>query len=590
MIHQKERTMTQSKINLKPILFFLLLIGNLPNGISQDKAKQIDELLTSYAEYGMFSGSALVVDGGETIYKNGFGLANIEWNISNTPQTKFRIGSLTKQFTAMLVMQQVEAGKLDLQQPISKYLPDYPKQNGDIISIHHLLTHTSGTPNFTAFPEYNDYMTREFSPEDLVQVFADSALEFTPGTQYNYSNSGYVLLGYILETVAETSYEDLLQNKIFAPLNMRNSGYDHHATILTNRATGYFQSLTKSRNAAYIDMSVPYAAGAIYSTVEDLFVWDQALYSNELLSEKHREQLFTPHTPAGRFDYGYGWAMGDIPLGTSGDSVYVVHHSGGINGFTSLITRFPKEGNSVILTGNIATDALEEITRSIANVLYGQPFESPKKPFAREIYIWMKANKPKEVVKLYSKYKNDKTYSSLNEAEMNQLGYEYLWSHRMDQALAVFEINVDAFPNSSNAYDSYGEALIYNGDRKASIENYKKSVELNPYNQNGIDMLKRMGVELEAEDVSVAESILKTYTGIYQLMPSFSIVITLEDQKIYGQGTGQPKLELLPKSENHFYSNVVDAQVVFNKNQDDGKITSLTLIQGGAQQIGNKVK
>jgi len=579
--------MKHAKLDLKRTIFLWLFIGNLTMVLGQDKAQQVEKLMNAYTDYGQFSGAVLVADQGNVIYKGGFGLANVEWDAANTPDTKFRIGSLTKQFTSMLVMQQVEEGKLDLNKPISTYLPDYPKPNGNNITIHHLLTHSSGIPNFTAFPEYGKYMKMEFSPADLVKTFADSTLEFTPGEQYNYSNSGYVLLGYILETVTEQSYEDLLQNKIFEPLGMENSGYDHHGPILPKRATGYFKTLTRSRNADFIDMSVPYAAGAIYSTVGDLYKWDRALYTDKLLSKEFRDKIFSPYISAGRFNYGYGWAMGNIPVGNT--EVYVVHHSGGINGFTALITRFTKDDKFVILTGNIASDALEDITRSIANVLYGQPFEAPKKPLAQEVYQWMQDNKPKQVMKLYKKHKDDDVYAPLSEFDMNMLGYEYLWSHRMDEALAIFQINVEAFPNSANVYDSYGEALIYNGNRKASIENYKKSLELDPSNQGAIDMLKRMGVTLEAKEVEVTEALLKSYVGTYQLMPSFSIVITQEGNRIFGQATGQPKLELFPKAENHFYSNVVDAQVVFNKNLDNGKITSLTLVQGGAQQIGKKI-
>lgn len=581
--------MTRTKYDLKWGFLLVFLLGNLSLALGQDKATQIDKLMKAYTEYGEFSGAVLVADHGKVIYKNGFGLANIEWNAKNTPDTKFRIGSLTKQFTSMLVMQQVAAGKLDLHKPISTYLPDYPKPNGDQITLHDLLTHSSGIPNFTSFPTYGKMMKMEFTPAELVQTFADSTLEFAPGSQYQYSNSNYVLLGYILETVTGQSYEDLLQQNILDPLGMKNSGYDHHGPILPKRATGYFKTLTQSRNADFIDMSVPFAAGAIYSTVEDLYKWDRALYTDKLLPKKYRDQIFTPYVSAGRFDYGYGWAMGKIPVGTSGDSTYVVHHSGGINGFTALITRFTQDDKFVILTANIATDALEDITLSIANVLYDQPYEAPKKPMALAIYQWMKDNKPNQVMKRYHQHKDDNMYAPLSEFDMNMLGYAYLWSHQMDQALTIFKINVEAFPNSANVYDSYGEALIYNGDRKASIENYKKSLELNPANTGAIAMLKRMGVEMDTKAAIATEAQLKSYVGTYQLMPSFSIVITREGKQLFGQATGQPKLELLPKTANHFYSNVVDAQVVFNKG-DNGKVTSLTLIQGGSQQLGKKVK
>ncbi|MFK7953149.1 MAG: serine hydrolase [Ekhidna sp.] len=585
--------MTQTKIYLKGVLLLCTLFGNLHLANGQNKKAQIEKLLNTYAEYGLFSGSVLVAEDGGLLYKNGFGLANIEWRMSNTAQTRFRIGSITKQFTSMLVMQLVEEGKLDLKTPISTYLPDYPKENGSIITIHHLLSHTSGIPNFTSLPEYREYMRKQMSPSALVQTFADLELEFTPGEQYNYSNSGYVLLGYILETVAQDSYKNLLQDRIFTPLGMKNSGYDNHNTIIPNRATGYFTTITKARNADFVDMTVPYAAGAIYSTVEDLFLWDRALYTNKLLTQKFRDQLFTSHISAGRFDYGYGWAVGNVPIGASGETAFVVHHSGGINGFTSLITRFTKDDHFIVLTANTATDMLEEITNSIALILYDQPVMAPKKSFAREISTWMNEKKPKEVLKLYRKNANGTEFRPLNEFEMNQLGYDYLGSGQMQQALTIFQINIEAFPSSFNVYDSYAEALLMSGNMKESIKNYQKSLEINPDNRNGIQMLKRMGVEVEAKNpptIQVDTELLMKYVGTYQLMPTFIIEITVEGQKIFGQATGQPKLELFSKSTTEFYSKMVDAQVIFNTDSGNGAIESLTLVQGGSKSIAKKVK
>ena len=237
----------------------------------QSKTKQLDDLLNKYTQYGQFNGSVLVADQGKIIYKKGFGMANMEWDIPNAPDTKHRLGSITKQFTAMLIMQLVADGKLDLQSPVSKYLPDYSHVNGDKITIHQLLNHTSGTPNYTSFPKFFKEMSRNsYTPTEMLETFADSTLNFTPGERFAYSNSGYILLGAIIEKVTGKSYEKVLQEKIFDPLKMKDTGYDHHNAILKKRATGYEMKGSLPENSPYIDMSTPYAAGSMYSTVEDL--------------------------------------------------------------------------------------------------------------------------------------------------------------------------------------------------------------------------------------------------------------------------------------------------------------------------------
>src|SRR5687768_17919018 len=222
------------------IVGVFLVTGSFNVACAQAKVDKLDKLISAYAEYGKFNGSVLVAEKGKVIYKKGFGLADMEWNIPNQPDTKHRLGSITKQFTAVAIMQLVEQGKLKLDVPISSWLPDYPKKSGDVITIHHLLTHSSGIPNMTSFPGFfKDVMRNSYSPVQLVNISADSTLQFKPGERFAYSNSGYLLLGYIIEKVTGKSYEQVLQENIFTPLKMNNTGYDHHSALLKIRARGY---------------------------------------------------------------------------------------------------------------------------------------------------------------------------------------------------------------------------------------------------------------------------------------------------------------------------------------------------------------
>ncbi|MEL6593113.1 MAG: serine hydrolase domain-containing protein, partial [Bacteroidota bacterium] len=281
--------------NLSTILksgAFCLLLFSFAKIQAQDKAATMDSLMRVYAQYGQFNGSVLVAQKGKIVYEDAFGYANFEWDVPNTIDTRFRLASVSKQFTAMLIMQLVAEGKLALNEPISTYLPDYPKAQADKVRLHHLLTHSSGIPNFTSFPAYRKMMRQPISVEALVATFADSALEFTPGERFAYSNSGYALLGYIIEQVGGQSYEEAMQQRIFEPLGMKNSGYAHNQPIIKKRASGYNQNAGQFTNANHIEMTVPYAAGGLYSTVGDLQLWDQALYGEKLLPAKYRDMMF----------------------------------------------------------------------------------------------------------------------------------------------------------------------------------------------------------------------------------------------------------------------------------------------------------
>lgn len=478
----------------KTLLLIQTLLLSSFLSFGQSKNEQLDNLLGLYAEYGQFNGSVLIAHQGEKIYNKGFGFANLEWNVPNKPDTKFRIGSLTKQFTAMLVMQLVEQGKLELNSPISNYLPNYPKPNADSITIHHLLTHSSGIINYTEIRNLQGNLNlHRYTPDEFVQFFADSTLQFKPGTKFSYSNSGYFLLGFILEKVTNKSYELLLKENIFVPLKMNNTGYDHHRTILKNRASGYQREWngTVLLNAPYLDMSVPYAAGAIYSTVEDLFLWDQALYTNQLLSKENTELLFKEHIQTESNHYGYGWGIANIPLGESDDHIKVATHGGAINGFHTEIMRNPSDSSLIVLLNNTGMQPLDEINRAILGILYDKPYNLPTLSLANTLFEIINEHGISEGLKHFEKAKNSKEYS-LDEDEMNIIGYRLLLARKNKEAIEVFKLNVSSFPNSGNAYDSLGEAYMTDGNNELAIKNYKKAVELDPTNINGIEILKQL--------------------------------------------------------------------------------------------------
>jgi len=453
-----------------------------------DKAQSIDQLMKVYHDYGLFNGSVLVAEKGKVILKKGYGLANMEWNIPNTADTRFRLGSITKQFTSMLIMQLVEQGKIKLDAPLSTYLPDYRKDTGSKVTIHQLLNHTSGIPSYTGIPGFFANEVRDpYTPDEFIRKYCSGELEFEPGAKFKYNNSGYFILGAVIEHVTGKPYAVVLREKIFSPLGMDASGYDLHTPIITKRAAGYQKGLNGYVNAPYLDMSIPYAAGSLYSTVEDLYIWDRALYTDKLLSPKMKAKLFTPYMKG----YGYGWGIGTREIGSR--KVNTIGHGGGIHGFNTLITRYVDQQHLVVLLNNTGGTKLGEMTAQIANVLYGEPVVPPKKPAAR---ILMKAYSEKGVAggeAEFAKLLDDGGYD-LNEAMLNNLGYALLGRDKVAEAISIFTKNTELYPDSANTWDSLAEGYLKKGDKEKAIKYYKKTLEMNANNPGAVENLKKLGV------------------------------------------------------------------------------------------------
>ncbi|HET6891567.1 MAG TPA: serine hydrolase, partial [Pyrinomonadaceae bacterium] len=427
---------------------------------------------------------------GKVIYKKGFGLANMEWNIPNAPDTRFRLGSITKQFTATLIMQLVEQGKLKLDGKISDYLPEYRKEIGEKVTVHQLLNHTSGIPSYTGLPGFfNDVSRDPYTVDEFIKKYTSNNLEFEPGSKFSYNNSGYFLLGAILEKVTGRTYEQVLKEKILDPLGMTNTGYDRHATILSKRATGYQKTPGGYANAPYLDMSLPYSAGAMYSTVEDLYLWDQALYTDKVISAQSKELMFKPNLS----DYAYGWVVRKAVFGNgNGDGVPKIAHGGGINGFSTVIVRFPTQKHLIVLLEN-TSQSVGMLERELTNILFDQPYNLPKLPIAE---VLLKTIQDKGIEAGLTEYRDLKARQpnvyDFSEPQLNQLGYQLLRDGKIKEAIEIFKLNVEAYPKAFNTYDSLGEAYMVSGNNELAIQNYKKSIELNPKNTNGAEMLKRL--------------------------------------------------------------------------------------------------
>jgi len=434
----------------------LLIVG--VSFAQQDPSARMEEIVQSYVSAKQFMGTVLAVRDGKILLNQGYGSANLEWGVPNSPTTKFRLGSITKQFTAACILLLEERGKLKTDDPVKKYLPDAPAA-WDKITIFHLLTHTSGIPSFTGFPDYRSTEAVRTTPEQLVARFRDKPLEFQPGEKWNYSNSGYVLLGYLVEKISGQSYSEFVQQNIFDRLGMKDSGYDSNSAIIPHRADGYTRRPKGLEHAGYIDMSIPFSAGALYSTTEDLLRWEQGLFGGKLLSAVSLQKMTTPF----KHDYAFGLGV----LENKGHKL--IEHGGGIEGFNTQLSYYPDDKLVIAVLCNVNGGDPGAIAAKLAAVVHG-------------------------------------------------------------------------------------EKVVLASERK---------------------------------EVTVSPKVLATYVGTYELEPNFQFVITLEEDHLVSQATGQPKIPIFPESETMFFPKVVDAEIEFVKN-DKGDVTEMILHQGGRDMKGTK--
>jgi CubicO group peptidase (beta-lactamase class C family) len=562
------------------VLFLAFLTAPL---LAASKAESIDALARRYNELRQFNGTVLVANESGVIHKKGYGYANFEWQIPNTPDVRFRLGSITKQFTSMVIMQLVAEGKIKLDEHITTYLTDYRKDTGDRVTIENLLNHTSGIPSYTSAPGFFANESRDpYTPADFVKKWASEDLEFEPGLKWTYNNSGYFILGAIIEKVTGKTYAQALQERIFDPLGMKASGYDLAAPVIPKRAAGYQLVAGKYVNAPYLDMTIPYAAGSLYSTVEDLYLWDRALYTEKLLKNDLKKQIFTP----GLQDYGFGWSIRDTTLDDRKTTVKTTRHNGGIHGFNTLLIRVPERKELVVLLDNTSRgDKLDALGESILSILHGVEPNQPRRSLVEELQA-VNGDGAAMVVRYRELRSRRQDEFDFREQELNTLGYQLLQAGRAADAVEVFKLNAEMFPKSANTYDSLGESYAAAGNKELALANYRKSLALDSDNANAREFIKRLEKPAPAPEEMTYP--LEAFVGRYQLAPSFILSFFLEDGKLMTQATGQPKLPLAAESATEFAVVGVRARVAFHMGAD-GKATAVTLFQGGQEKRAERI-
>jgi D-alanyl-D-alanine carboxypeptidase len=527
----------------------------------------IDSMLTALYPAAEPGAAILVARDGQVLMRKAYGAASVELGVPLRPEHVFRLGSITKQFTAVAVLMLVDEGKVSLDDEVTRFFPDYPT-HGRRITVEHLLTHTSGIQSYTGMPTYVAGMRRDLTPEQLIAVFRDQPMEFAPGDGWNYNNSGYALLGGIIEKVSGMSYADFIRTRIFEPLGMRSSYYETANAIIPGRVSGYDRTPEGLRAANYVSMTQPYAAGALISTVDDQLVWQRAVAEGRMLKPETWRRAFSAYRLSdGRSaGYGYGWFVGEAAGKPS------IEHGGDINGFSSNGLWIPSERLHVIVLSNREREGernADDISRRIAEAVLGTP--APPAPFAVA---------PEALDAYVGVYRINETENRLVTRE----GGTLYGQRGRNPRQALTPVGRDEFVLSSGSRarfvrgaDGAVTGMILRG--RIGPE------ELAPRTAESVEAV----LAAAGATVTVPAAVLDRYVGAYELAPDFVITVRRDGDVLRAQPTGQPETAMVAESETRFFVREANATVVFESDAS-GAVTRLVLHQGGRQLPARKIR
>ncbi len=531
-------------------------------GDSNDKeiSSKLDEYMNALVKNENFHGSVLVADGENILLNKGYGFADFKQNTVNTSQTKFAIGSVTKQFVATAIMQLSEKGLIDVEDKLSKYMADFP--NGDLISIHDLLIHSSGLVGFTDVPSFAELKSDIVEPMDMLDLIKDMPLMFKPGETFSYSNTNYLILGMIVEQLSNMSYEDYLEKNIFGPLNMNDTGVNYGKDNKIHDATAYTGYLEVTPIDDEIVLSRVHGAGSMYSTVEDLYRWAHALDSEKILKKETMEKMISEYIPmSGHDSYGYGWMLGDTPAGK------YIYHGGNTLGFTANIGKYLDLDLTIIILTNSRYYDVDKLNDTLTTIVLGEDYELPKPIIEVEI----------EDPELYDKYVGEYDFTPGTTIDIFR-DEDKLYAQLTGQG--AFEI----FPKSDVSFF----AKIVDLEIEFIVEeDIARGLNLT---QLGMEFYSpRSGSKEEREIFDIDPLIYDDYVGEYELAPGAKITIIREEDSLYAQVTGQDKYEIFPASESEFFYKIIDAEINFVRN-DEGEVIHLVFHQMGQEVTSLKIK
>jgi CubicO group peptidase (beta-lactamase class C family) len=510
-------------------------------------------------------GAAIIVrKDGRTVLRKGYGLANLELGVPVAPDMVFRLGSITKQFTAIAVLMLAQEGKIGLQDEVTRFLPDGPSW-GRPVTVEHLLTHTSGIPSYTDQPEWLSLWRKDMTPADLMAVVKDKPMLFEPGRSWAYNNSGYILLGAIIEKASGRSYEDFLEERIFRPLGLQSTHYDSTERVIPRRVSGYHRGRDGFVNAPFLSMTQPYAAGALASTVDDLARWSDAVLAGRLVRKEWLDKAFTPCTLTNgeSTGYGYGWFIADFAGRRS------IEHGGGIHGFSSYEMTFPEDRLFIAILTNSAVEGREPEPRAVKIAWLALGLAEPER---RPVAVAGPDLEP------------------LPGVYANERGQEYFVTREGDRLFAQRKggPKTELYPASPTEFflRDNPARFMFSLDGTGPASGLRIKPRIGPVQIFARTEKAGPAVRREAK---VDPSTYDRLAGDFELAPGFIITILRRGDRLVSRATGQAEVELFPESETRFFLKVVDAQVDFVIDAS-GRSTRLVLHQGGQDLPAKRVR
>jgi len=517
---------------------------------------QYANILAEYYSQDEPGAAAIVAKGDQILYKGAIGKAEMELDVDVKPEHIFRLGSITKQFTAVAILMLQEEGKLHVSDPMTKYLPDYPV--GDhTITVEHLLTHTSGIQSYTDIPGFmQSKVFKDRTVDELIAEFSEMPMNFAPGDEWRYNNSGYVLLGKIIEVASGETYEQFIEGRIFKPLGMNDSYYDHNHEIIPNRIPGYSTDAGGNINKShYLSMSLPYAAGSLISSVDDLLKWNTAVMKGELVSADLMETAFQEYllndgSPCG---YGYGWSISKI----RGLTTY--EHGGGIFGFVTQGTYVPSQDVYVAVLTNTDGKSPAGAARRMAALASGVSLEFGEYEVDPAVL---------------QDYGGVYAIEGSDEKRVVTISNGILHTQRNDGA--VFP--VVPYARDKFYYQDSRTTLEFDRNDNGEIQGQTVTTAAG---DAGYAVLTDEKVP-EKKITKVDVSVLENYVGVYELMEGFDITVTIVDEQLQAQATGQGPLVLEAYSDTEFRYPPAGIRMVFPE-EGEGMVPHFVLFQGGQE-------
>lgn len=502
---------------MKKICLLFLISTACSHAQSQNITERLDSLFTASGNFESLNGSVLIAENGKVIYQRSLGFANIDKKKLNATTSSFNIASLTKTFTSTAILQLFEKGKLHLDDPYQKYFPSFPYPD---ITIRNLLTHTSGLTDLeTYFRVLDSFPNKIFTDADIIPsiIHLNRPLKFKPGEDFEYCNINYELLALLIEHLTKTSYPEYVRQHIFKPAGMMHSYFNALPPAVddTNSVTNYMLATLYASNYISSDsvndnrlkqlmrsFKNLMGDGNIISTEEDLLLYDKALFNGKLLHPQTLAIAFTPNQlnnnkdytvfsnpKMGKIQYGFGWEI-------AADTSYgkIMSHGGHYPGIWTSFVHNVTRNQTIIIYDNTDWSGADLLSQMAVAILNNKPVVNllSKKMLARVYGQTLIKDGADAAFSELIKLKDDTVHYVLRERDMNTLGYQFLLDHLGLQSLETFKVNTLLYPNSSNAYDSYGDALANNNQNENAIIMYKKSILLDPKNTESIDKLRKL--------------------------------------------------------------------------------------------------